>query len=631
MGYVIDVLDGERTRTAELTGLTAASLFERVNAPARITAETIDDEKWRFIEPGRSFLRVRAEGESVGSIFRVLETRMERERERPTLKIHARHLMGDASDEIFAASVNCVNRTPAQLAALALEYSAFRLGTAEMEGTIPFMKFEYEPVLDCLLRICAVTGGELSLDEETGEISILKRIGADNGAVFRYGFNLRSVSRTVDISRLENRVYGAGGGNPLLDMRGAGTGGGLPYVEDAESIARWGLREAACHEPSLEDVTNLVSAPALDGAYSEGLCEGWENNGAETSCNEDPSYYLYGSVSQRARTWAPGQGISQAVTVTPGRIYSLLAYVFVVSGAVRVQAEDGPAVYRRTGAAAAAGLSTARVENWKAITPSVTVKIIQEGEGAAEFYVAGAQVAEGARVKPFTAGKSADALRDRALERLNAHREPDITYEIELADRSGEPGMEGTAHRFGLGDTVTVIDPTIELRIKARVMEREADLLRTNRVRVRLDTPGRRLPDILASIRKSQDEGMKHIRKVLEESAAAAEAGSLRLGFSSRTVRFTGVITATGWNSFTWSGGTLRTGDAWFSLDEGSVSGLAEDSVYFCFFDRTAPEAFGYSPSPAQAEGEDRVPVFTVVTTTSPSPCSIHPPEVIGR
>ncbi|MHB9031080.1 MAG: phage tail protein [Candidatus Latescibacterota bacterium] len=625
MRYSIDVLDRTKTRVAELTGLTVARLSERVNAPALLSVQTVDEKKWGYIEPGVSFLRIRDGAESAGNMFRVREVRKERERERPCLSVVARHILGDAAEEVFAAAQDCVNYTPGQLAALVLGYSSFGIGTVEFIEPVPFVRFEYEPALDCLLRICALTGGELSLDEDAGEVSLLQRFGADNGAVFRYGFNLKSAARTVNVSRLANRVYGVGGGNPLLDLREASEGGGLPHVEDVESITRWGLREAVCHEPTLEAVINLVTTPALDGTYTDGLCQGWTNLGATVSRNEDPARFLYGCASQRVQTSAPGQGIAQNVTVTPGKVYSLLAHFFLVSGAVRVQAEDGTAIYRRAEAVTGTGFAAVRIEGWKAISSAVMVKVVQEGGGTAEFCVDSVQIAEGARVKPFTVGKSADTLRSRTLEYLNAHKEPEITYEIDLVDRSGDPGMERTALRFGLGDTVTVIDPTLDLRVSTRVMEREADLLRPSRVRVRLDTPSRGLSDILASLREAQAEGVKHTRAALAESSTAAEAGSLRLGFSGQTLRFSGAITATGWNSFSWSAGTLRVGNAWFSLDGGSVSGLSGSSALFFYFDRTAPASFGYTLSPAQAEEEDRILVFAVTTTVSPAPCVIHP------
>jgi len=228
-------------------------------------------------------------------------------------------------------------------------------------------------------------------------------------------------------------------------------------------------------------------------------------------------------------------------------------------------------------------------------------------------------------VKPFTVGRSADALWNRTVDYLHAHAAPEISYEIDLVDRSGDSGADRPALRYGLGDTVTVIDPALDLRVCTRIMEREADLLRPGRIRVRLDTPSRGLSEVLDSLRKAQEEGVKHARAALTESSAAAEAGSRRLGFSGGTLRFSGVIAAAGWNSVSWSAGTLRAGDAWFSIGAGSVSGLAGNETFFFYFDRLLPVSFGYTTSADGAEGEDRILVFAVTTTGSPEACVIHP------
>lgn len=624
MNYTIDILDALKNRVAELTGVISAILYERVNAPATLTAETTDPEKWEYILPGKSFLRVRKNGEAAGRTFRVREARKGRERERICLTIEARHLLGETSEEVFAEAADCVNHTPAELMSRVLAYSSFGAGEVERTGTVPYVRFEYESVMDCLQRICTLTGGELELDEGLGTISLRNRIGADNGAVFRYGFNLITASRIVSIARLANRVYGIGGGTPLLDMRGATDGGGLPYVEDAASIAAWGLHETVCSEPTLERVVNLVNTPALDGTYTAGLCAGWTNTGATVSKNADPAYYLYGRASQRVRTVAAGQGIRQDAAVTPGKVYSLLANVIMASGTVRVQVEDGTAVYRRTEAVTGTGLAVVRIENWKALTSTARVRIMQEGSTAADFYVDSVQLAEGARTLPFTIGKSADTLRDRAVELLNARKDPEITYSVKLTDRSGERGMERAPLRFGLGDTVKVIDPTLDLRAGARVMEREADLLRPGRVKVRLDTPTRGLADVLTALREAREEGIRRTRAALAESSAAAETGSTRLGFSSQSFRYFGTLTAASWNSVSWSAGTLRVGDCWFSIAAGEVSGLAGNGTVYFFFDRAAPTTFGTTATSTLAESEDRILLFAVTTTVSPELCKIH-------
>lgn len=382
MRYAVDVLDESRARVAELTGMVTARLRERINAPAVLTVELLAGPSWEHVRPGVSFLRLRDGFGGVRGTFRVIEVSTARVRERASLTVIARHVLGDTADELYAGASDFFNRTPGELLAVVLAHSSFGEGTAEPSMEIPYVRFEYEPVLTCLTRICSLSGGELELDETEVAISIRNRIGRDAGGVFRYGTNLVSARRAVSTGNLANRVYGVGGGDPPMDISGATGSGGLPYVEDGESIALWGLREAAVHDPTVEDVTNLMASPVLDGAYAGGLCAGWSaEGGAEVSRNVDPSHLLYGRASQRVRTSGAGQGIAQTVAVTPGRLYSLLAHIFIASGTVRVKVDDGAATYRRPDPENGTGFAAVRIENWKAIGGTVTVRIVQEGPG----------------------------------------------------------------------------------------------------------------------------------------------------------------------------------------------------------------------------------------------------------
>ena len=630
MRYIVEALDSSKNKVAELSGMARASLREAVNGIALLSLETVEKTEWEYLTAGIAFLRLRDRESAMYSTFRIMESSKKRRRERPSLTISARHILADTVDEVFDDAIDCINYTPAELAGLVLDHSSYGTGTVEPISTVPFVRFEYESIFDCLLRICTLTGGELSLDEASGEIDILDSIGSDNGVIFRYGLNLKGAARTVSTTRLANRVYGVGGGNPTLTLISATSSGGKKYTVNTSSIAANGLHEAVYHDPTLEEVVNLVSTPALDGTYTGGLCVNWTKTGSPTvSKNTVSSCYLYGKASQHVQSTSDGQGIQQSVTVTSGKIYSLLAHVIITSGTVRVQVGDGASTYKRAEAITGAGLATLRIENWKANNTSVIVKIFQEGAGSADFYVDSVQVAEGARVKPFTIGKSADTLWSRTVEYLNAHKDPEISYNVDLVDLYGDIRAGREADRFQLGDTVQVIDPTLDLSVETRVMEREVDILHPWRVQVQLDSPSRSLADVITALYQAQLEGIKHTRTAMAESSAAAETGSTRLGFSNQAFRFFSTITVTGWNSLSWSAGTLRAGDAYYAISSGSASGLAGSSTHYFYFDRTSPTTLGSTTSIASAEGEDRILVFSVATTTSPTFCIVYPLGVI--
>jgi len=630
MRYSIDVLNSSKIKAAELTGMVNARLREKVNGMALLTVETIEQSEWPYITPGTSFLRLKtSDGGSCGT-FRIIEVKKSRVKERSCINITARHILYDTANEIFADAINCVNYTPAELVELVLNYSSFSPGTVAPASTVPFVRFEYEPVLNCLLRICSLTGGELSLDEANVEIDLLNEIGSSNGVIFRYGLNLKGAVRTVNMSRLANRVYGVGGGEPPLLLTGATSSGGNKYASDSNSISTYGVYEGAYHEPTLEEVINLVTTPAFDGAYTSGLCQDWTKTGTPTvSKNTNADYYLYGKASQRIQSTADGQGIQQPVTVTAGGIYSLSANIFLTSGTARIQVDDGTTVYKRAEPLTGTGLATVRIENWKANNSTVTVKIFQEGAGTADFYADSVQIAAGAHAKPFTIGKSADTLWNHTIEYLNVHKTPEITYEIDLVDLYGDTRAGREADKFNLGATIKVIDPALNLDVSTRVMERDVDILHPWRVQVRLDNPSRTLADVFAAIREAQENGIKRQRAALAESSNAAEAGSIRLGFSNQAFRFFSTITADTWNSLSWDAGTLRVGNAYYSISSWNAKGLSASSTYYFYFSRISPTIISYTTSISNAEGEDRILIFAVTTSASPDLCEIHPMGII--
>ena len=627
---MVDVLNSSREKVAELTGMVSSYLREKVNGIGILTVETIEQHEWQYITPGTSFFRLRSNDGLLSQTFRIIEVTKSRTRERTSVTVIARHILSDTANELFSNALSCINYTPHELMEQVLTHSTYTVGTVEPMSVIPFVRFEYEPVLSCLLRICSLTGGELFLNEEDNEIDLLTQIGSSNGVTFQYGLNLRGVERTVSLSRIANRVYGVGGGEPPLTLAGATLSEGNDYAENSESITSYGIYESVYHEPTLEDVVNLVDTPALDGTYTNGLCENWTMTGSPAvSKNTDPDYYLYGIGSQRIQSSASGQGIQQTVSVTVGAVYSLSATLFITSGIVRVEVVDGTITYKRPSAVTGAGMVTVFIENWKANNSSGTVKIYQEGTGTGDFYVDSVQIAEGASAKPFTIGKNSDTLWNHATEYLTAHKDPHIMYEVDLVDLYGDIRSKRETERFGLGDTITVIDPTLDLAVSTRVIEREINILKPWRVKVRLDNGSQTIADVLTAMREAYEKGIKHQRALLAESSKAAEVGSTRLGFSSQAFRFFGLITANSWNSLSWSSGTLRVGNAYFTVLSGSASSLYGSSIYYFYFDRTAPSMFSYTTTSNNAEGEDKILIFAVTTTSSPTLLEVHPLGII--
>jgi len=201
---------------------------------------------------------------------------------------------------------------------------------------------------------------------------------------------------------------------------------------------------------------------------------------------------------------------------------------------------------------------------------------------------------------------------------------------VELAGCAADALEPGDAMNYDLGDTVRTVDPVLGIDMSTRVMEREEDIARPGRIRVRLDSPSRGLAEVIAALRESRDEAVRRTRAALAAGAADAETGLARQGFWGRSFRFDGTVTPAAWNGVAWTAGTFRAGDAWFAVGAGGASGLAGASTHFFYFDRTSPSAFGWTMNPAEAEGEDRILVFAVTTTSPAEPCTVRTGGIVG-
>jgi phage minor structural protein len=80
----------------------------------------------------------------------------------------------------------------------------------------------------------------------------------------RYGKNQRSIEREVDPTVIFNRIYPLGYGEGDNQLTIKSVNGGIPYVEDADSRAQYGLRSYIWTDKRFEDANTLkASAQAL--------------------------------------------------------------------------------------------------------------------------------------------------------------------------------------------------------------------------------------------------------------------------------------------------------------------------------------------------------------------------------
>ncbi len=97
----------------------------------------------------------------------------------------------------------------------------------------------------------------------------LKAPDNEPSAEIRYGKNLAEIERTIDPSNIVNRLYplGYGEGDNQLDI--TRVNGGVPYIENSDSITQYGLGQYVWVDRRFEDVDSLfASAKAFLAEWS---------------------------------------------------------------------------------------------------------------------------------------------------------------------------------------------------------------------------------------------------------------------------------------------------------------------------------------------------------------------------
>lgn len=90
------------------------------------------------------------------------------------------------------------------------------------------------------------------------ELSLIAPTDALSSEI-RYRKNMTSITKTVDATNISNRVYALGYGEGVNQLTIEGVNGGVPYVEDTESIEKYGLCPTIIVDGRYEIAENLKS------------------------------------------------------------------------------------------------------------------------------------------------------------------------------------------------------------------------------------------------------------------------------------------------------------------------------------------------------------------------------------
>jgi len=242
----------------------------------------------------------------------------------------------------------------------------------------------------------------------------------------------------------------------------------LAYVQNAASIATYGTVIDKYENSNIVDTINLVNQPALDGIYSSGLCADWVKIGLPTlSENTDANYIRNGTKSQKIINNSSGDGIKTRVYLRSNIAYSAYILMYIdstYSGAVTITLDSSSGEADTVVNVIGAGWIEVTIENFSynfgglySNEAYIDLKITSNGT-AQIWYVDSAQVAEGTEVKPFVKGDSADVLYAEAMAYLQFHKDPEVSYNIDMADLYEIDPVRYSDEAFDPGDQIRIVD-----------------------------------------------------------------------------------------------------------------------------------------------------------------------------
>lgn len=111
---------------------------------------------------------------------------------------------------------------------------------ADYEALTRSIKVDGDSILRAIYRLRDTVGGYIYVDNNLA-LQWAKSIGADTGQQIRYGKNLTGISRSIDYTKLCNRLYayGVGEGSEARIKLSDADGHAVDYVEDGASQATW--------------------------------------------------------------------------------------------------------------------------------------------------------------------------------------------------------------------------------------------------------------------------------------------------------------------------------------------------------------------------------------------------------
>jgi hypothetical protein len=322
-----------------------------------------------------------------------------------------------------------------------------------------------------------------------------------------------SASTTAQVVTVSSAAAFTIGDRVRLRADSAGTR--LLSLDDPASVAAYGILADTVLREDISSATNLIPNPeqsAWAGASSD-PADGWAKVGTPTVTRTTTAAHREtGPYSARVQTTTDGHGYTSPsfpirATSLEG-LFSGYVNFKLVSGQVRVElvVTDGSstwilpdgitqkAVTSETGFFRPRGVAGVPLLTYA--PTSARIRVVQEGSGAAEFYVDAAQGTMTGNQRPLVVGSGPTALHQAVNAELAVRGGIGVRYEATAADFFRADAVTYPYAQFILGATHSIVDPSLGVVDGTRVLELGESLFSQLQTRVVLSSR----PEDLSSI-----------------------------------------------------------------------------------------------------------------------------------
>jgi phage minor structural protein len=201
-------------------------------------------------------------GEYIG-LFRIEPSLTRRNESASTVELTVKHVFATLLDDVLFRYHQTTNWTTIQNIDYLLSQQSttnWRRGQIDFER---FFHYKYENENGLLGPMLAIPQPfdedyQWTYDTQTYPWTLnLVRPSTQLTCEIRYAKNMREIEREVDPSNIVNRIYPLGFGEGVNQLGIEDANGGVPYLEDAASIAQYGLKAYVWADRRFEDAESL--------------------------------------------------------------------------------------------------------------------------------------------------------------------------------------------------------------------------------------------------------------------------------------------------------------------------------------------------------------------------------------